>query len=114
MIQRGVALGLVLTLAACGGGRSERESGTVARAANGPIAYACLLADRRAATRQLCGCVQAVANETLSRSDQRRGADFFRDPALAHAVWRSQTPADDAFWDRWKAFAASAQKTCRK
>lgn len=99
-------------LAACGG-RNDRASSTVMRAASGPIATACLQAGRKAATRQLCGCVQAVANDSLSRSDQRRGATFFSDPARAHAVWRSDSPADDAFWDRWKSFSASASKTCR-
>ncbi|MEX0279750.1 MAG: hypothetical protein AB3N13_01025 [Arenibacterium sp.] len=100
-------------LSACGG-RSDRERATVARAAKGPIAVACLQAGRKAATRELCGCVQAVANESLSSGDQRRGARFFADPALAHSVWRSSSASDDAFWDRWKAFAASAAKTCKR
>ncbi|MEX0280543.1 MAG: hypothetical protein AB3N13_05050 [Arenibacterium sp.] len=108
-----VVMSLICALLAACGGRSDRERATVARAANGPIAVACLQAGRKAANRQLCGCVQAVANETLSGGDQRRGAKFFADPALAHSVWRSDTRADDEFWERWKTFAASASKTCK-
>ena len=108
-----VVIVLACTLLATCGGRNDRERATVTSAASGPITTACLQAGRKAATRELCGCVQAVANETLSGSDQRRGAKFFADPALAHSVWRSDTATDDAFWERWKAFASSAGKTCK-
>jgi hypothetical protein len=104
---------LVLALLSACGSRNDRERGTVARSASGPIASACLQAGRKSATRQLCGCVQAVANDKLSASDQRLGARFFTDPALAHSVWRSDTASDDAFWERWKAFGDSAARTCK-
>ena len=37
----------------------------------GVITRACMKSDRKAANRNLCRCIQAVANKTLSRSDQR-------------------------------------------
>ena len=54
-------IGALATVAACGGG---------ARGATGDISKACLAADRRAASPALCSCVQQVANQSLSGSDQ--------------------------------------------
>ena len=85
-------------------------SGSAALA--GPIESACLRSDRAASNRSLCGCIQQVADMTLKGGDQRRAAKFFRDPDLAHTVWISQRPADDAFWDRYKQFGAMAESYC--
>ena len=78
----------------------------------GPISSACMKSDRQAASAALCGCIQQVADQVLQGSDQRRAAQFFADPDKAHAAWRSQSSADDRFWDRYKAFGASAQASC--
>ncbi|WP_255613457.1 hypothetical protein [Pseudogemmobacter faecipullorum] len=78
----------------------------------GPIESACMRSDRKSANRTLCGCIQQVADMTLKGGDQRRAAKFFRDPDLAHTVWISQKPADDAFWDRYKQFGAMAEAYC--
>lgn len=78
----------------------------------GPIDSACMRSGRDGASRALCGCIQQVANDVLSSSDQRRAAKFFRDPDAAHSVWISQRPADDAFWDRYKQFGAMAEAYC--
>ncbi|GAB1362269.1 hypothetical protein MASR1M32_15050 [Rhodobacter sp.] len=78
----------------------------------GPIDSACMRSGRDGANRPLCGCIQKVADEVLSRSDQRRAAKFFKDPDAAHAVWISQRPADDAFWERYKEFGAMAEAYC--
>ena len=78
----------------------------------GPIDSACMRSDRESASRPLCGCIQQVADMVLSHNDQRRAAKFFRDPDAAHAVWISQRPADDAFWDRYKEFGAMAEAYC--
>ena len=83
-------------------------------AAAGPIEGACLRSGRDAANRALCGCIQQVADVTLGNADQRRAAKFFRDPDMAHAVWISQRPADDAFWDRYKEFGAMAESNCTR
>ncbi len=75
----------------------------------GPIDTACMRADRARASRALCGCIQQVAHQTLSRSDQRRAAKFFRDPHQAQEVRMSKSDADNAVWARDKRFASSAE-----
>jgi hypothetical protein len=81
-------------------------------AAAGPIESACNRSDRQAAGRSLCRCIEQVADMTLSGSDQRRAATFFKDPDKAHKAWMSKRDADDAFWDRYKAFGAQAEAYC--
>ena len=81
-------------------------------ASAGPIERACLGSDRQAASRALCGCIQQVADMTLQGGDQRRAASFFKDPEKANSAWLSQTAADDAFWDRYKNFGATAEAYC--
>lgn len=68
---------------------------------------------QRAGSAALCGCIQQVANQTLSRADQRRAAGFFRDADRAHDARYSKTRADDAFWDRYQRFVSTAQRYCR-
>lgn len=106
------ALLIVLFVSSCGGGGSDRNRGSVARVASGPIATACLQAGRKAATRQRCGCVQSVANSQLSGSDQRRGAAFFSNPQKAQDTRQSDNAANEAFWLRWKAFGSEAAQIC--
>jgi len=89
-----------LALAGCGGG------------ASGEIGRACIRADREAATSSLCSCVQRVANQSLSAADQRRAADFFDNPDKAEEVRRSDAARDDAFWERYRAFADRAEAVC--
>ena len=79
----------------------------------GPIDNACIRSDRGARSPGLCGCIQQVANQTLSRSDQRRAASFFREPHKAQEVRMSKSDADNAFWSRYKRFASSAEAYCR-
>ncbi|SNT74440.1 hypothetical protein [Paracoccus seriniphilus] len=79
----------------------------------GPIDSACVRSDRAQGNRHLCSCIQRVANKTLSRSDQRRAAAFFRDPHQAQVVRMSKSNADNAFWARYKRFASSAEAYCR-
>ncbi|MEP3635919.1 MAG: hypothetical protein ABJN14_01490 [Paracoccaceae bacterium] len=116
---RVLALGLVIvSLAACGSGRSGGV--TSARSpvynpslfASGPISQACLRGGRDQASRARCGCVQAVANRHLSAADQRRGAAFFNDPQSAQDTRQSDNPSSERFWLRWKEFGASAGQLC--
>ena len=81
-------------------------------ASAGPIENACNRSERKAANRQLCACIQQVADMTLKGGDQRRAVAFFKDPEKAHKVWMSKTNSDDAFWERYKAFGAQAQADC--
>lgn len=78
----------------------------------GPIESACNRSDRKSASRSLCRCIEQVADQTLSGSDQRRAATFLKDPEKAHKAWMSKRDADDAFWDRYKAFGAQAEAYC--
>lgn len=79
----------------------------------GPIDSACMKAGR-AADRALCGCIQQVANSTLSRGDQRKAAAFFKDPHKAQEVRQSSRRSDEAFWLRYKNFAATAEAYCAR
>lgn len=105
-------------LTACSSGGSRYSSANATRApaamfATGPIFSACLQADRKQASRARCGCVQAVANQSLAAGEQRRGAGFFRDPQSAQDVRTSDRPGDERFWLRWKAYGDSAARICR-
>lgn len=82
------------------------------QAAAGPIERACMRSDRDAANRQVCSCIQQVADMTLRNGDQRRAAKFFADPDRAHETWMSQRASDDAFWERYKNFGATAEAYC--
>lgn len=78
----------------------------------GPIESACMRSDRPGATRSLCGCIQQAADMTLTGSEQRRAATFFKDPDKAHKVWLSKSDRDDEFWERYKNFGATAEAYC--
>lgn len=81
-------------------------------ASAGPISRACMRSDRDAANSAVCGCIQQVADQTLSGSDQRRAAKFFANPDSAQKVFLSKSNSDDAFWDRYKNFGATAEAYC--
>ncbi|MCQ0969820.1 hypothetical protein MLD63_05180 [Paracoccus sp. TK19116] len=86
---------------------------TTPLAVAGPIDSACMRSDRARANAPLCGCIQQVANQTLSRGDQRRAASFFRDPHKAQEARTSKSGQDNAFWSRYKRFTATAEAYCR-
>jgi len=81
--------------------------------AGSTIARACMGSDRPAASRELCGCIQNVADSMLSAGDQRRGAKFFADPHLSQEVRASSSREDDLFWERWTEFGKAATAYCR-
>lgn len=114
-MKLGISIVALVALSACSSGnRVERfDTNPMVRLSSGPINTACLNSDRRARSRSLCGCIQSVADASLTGSDQRKAARFFKDPQKAHDVWMSQRPSDDAFWDRYKAFAARSERSCR-
>jgi hypothetical protein len=78
----------------------------------GPIDRACMASDRRARSPQLCACIQRVANQTLSRADQRMAARFFSDPQRAQDVRQSDNPNHEIFWRKYRAFGETAAATC--
>lgn len=78
------------------------------------IETACNRSDRPGANRALCNCVQRAADAHLTRADQRLAARFFRDPERAQQVRMSRDSRDRAFWERYRAFAATAELHCAR
>ncbi|WP_171100246.1 hypothetical protein [Ruegeria sp. HKCCD7255] len=76
------------------------------------IKQACLASDREAATRDRCSCIQRVADQALTRSDQKKVSKWFEDPHQAQQLKMSQTARDDALWDRYQNFGQMAQAIC--
>jgi len=85
---------------------------TAAIAQAGPIESACNKSDRRASTRALCGCIQDVADATLTGADQRLAAKFFGDPHMAQEIRQSHKAAHEAFWQKYKLFGQTAETFC--
>lgn len=110
-----LTISTILVLAACGGSTSQRSGAmpTAAPMATGPINTACLQSNRKARSRALCGCIQAVANQSLSSSDQRRAVKFYQDPDLAQKIRQSDRPGDERFWRSYSAYAARAEQICQ-
>lgn len=78
----------------------------------GPIEKACLKSGRAGADRLLCGCIQDVAEATLSTAEIRKAAAFFKDPHKAQVLRQSDRRSDEAFWERYKLFGATAETYC--
>lgn len=113
-----VTLGMILVLAGCGGvnrfeGRTSRGPAPLyAPTANGPIKSACLASDRKARSGRLCGCIQAVADQTLSRGDQRRAVGFYDDPHSAQEIRQSDRARDETFWKAYSNYGSEAARVC--
>lgn len=78
----------------------------------GPIGSACMKGRNAGST--VCGCIDQIADRTLSRSDQRRAAGLFKDPDKAQQIRMSDRQADNDFWARYKNFAATAEAYCTR
>lgn len=103
----------IAALAGCGGTpRVDSFDGGYSRTAWGPLAAACMSSDRKARSRELCGCLQAVADRSLSQSDQRQAVRFFADPHRAQEIRQSSRRSDEEFWIRYKDFGTQAERSC--
>ncbi|PIE13180.1 MAG: hypothetical protein CSA70_06275 [Rhodobacterales bacterium] len=122
-MQKFLILASLTLLVGCGGGgyRSfERDSSpaparstALPRAsASGPISRACLASDRKARSPALCGCIQHVANQSLSASDQRLAATFYGDPHKAQEIRQSDRVSHEVFWKKYKSYSQQAAQTC--
>lgn len=80
----------------------------------GNIGIACSQSDRGAGQARLCACIQKVAEKTLNKSDQRKVAGFFTDPEKAQRARLSDSRRDEAFWERYERFGATAQAYCSR
>lgn len=78
----------------------------------GSIERACLQSNRPGVSVSLCGCIQAVANRTLTNRDQRLAATFFSDPHKAQVIRQSDNAAHEVFWRKYKTFGATAESYC--
>ena len=76
------------------------------------IERACNGSDRDASSPELCGCIQDVADLTLTPREQRRAAGFFEDPHEAQVVRQSSNRSDEQFWERYKSFGETAEAYC--
>lgn len=103
---------LFLTIALCAGSLVALAPAP-AEAASGTINRACRASDRPAASRELCGCIQQVANKSLSRSERRTVAKWFADPHQAQEMRTSNRSSDEKLWLRYKAFGQTVHATCR-
>lgn len=76
------------------------------------IERACNNSNRSAANPPLCKCIQRVADQVLTRSDQRLAARFFKDPQKAQDVRQSDRTSHEEFWLRYKTFGTTAKDIC--
>ncbi len=86
--------------------------GLAGSAQAGPIKRACLAADREAASRTLCTCIERVARPMFSRSEMRRIARFFKEPHLSQELRQSDRRSDERFWEQYKAWGDAARAQC--
>ncbi|WP_037263539.1 hypothetical protein [Roseivivax halodurans] len=105
----------VMAVASCGQRESvTRKSSYMAPSfANGPLKSACLRSDRAQRNPQLCGCIQAVADRSLSNSEQSLAVTFFSDPHRAQEIRQSDRPNHERMWTNYKAFVSRAERSCR-
>ena len=78
----------------------------------GRIERACMASDRAANNRALCGCIQQVADMTLTGREQRQAARFFKDPQKAQDIRQSDNANHEVFWRKYKAFGQTAAQYC--
>jgi hypothetical protein len=78
----------------------------------GPIETACLRSERSGGNHAICGCIQQVADMTLTGSDQRLAARFFSDPDRAQEIRQSDRRSHEAFWQRYRNFGETAEVYC--
>jgi len=115
-MNRFLIYGMILLLTGCGGGNKSRATRPPplrnAPVAFGPISQACMASDRDARSRELCGCIQLVADETLSGSEQLRAARFYSEPQQAQETRQSDRSDDERFWEAYVAYGERAKNIC--
>ncbi len=63
-------------------------------------------------TPQLCACIQAAADRTLTAKDQKLAATFFQNPDRAQEIRQSDRRSHEVFWKRYRAFGDAAEAYC--
>ena len=92
---------------------ATQQAAPVRRYARGDIYDACRDAGRTEATDHRCGCVQWVADQTLTPTQQQRGAGYFVDQQGLQDARQSDGSANERFWTAWKEFGQQAGQQCR-
>ncbi|WP_121067871.1 hypothetical protein [Chachezhania antarctica] len=95
---------ILLSLGLCLAGACANAGGVVERA--------CRESERTAASDRLCSCIQNVAQKTLSFSERRKVAKWFRDPHRAQETRQSDRARDEVLWKNYKKFGDTARRTC--
>ncbi|SLN48743.1 hypothetical protein ROJ8625_02385 [Roseivivax jejudonensis] len=105
----------LVVLSACGARDSVTRSASYATPsfASGPMKTACLRSDRAQRNSRLCGCIQSVADQSLSNAEQRLAVSFFSDPHRAQEIRQSDRPNHERMWRNYKAFVGRAERSCR-
>ena len=85
---------------------------TAATAEAGLISRACEIANRSNSSKELCTCIDQVAQKSLNKSERKKASKFFSDPHRAQVIRQSSRRSDEVFWLRYKAFGEEAKKTC--
>ena len=78
----------------------------------GAIKRACLKADRAAASRELCTCIERVARPMFTASQKRRIVRFFAEPHLSQELRQSDRRSDERFWEQYQAWGAAVRSRC--
>ncbi|MDO6483202.1 hypothetical protein [Shimia thalassica] len=78
----------------------------------GRISNACMQSDRKAKSRNLCRCIQNVADQNLTRRDQKMAASFFSDPHKAQEIRQSDNRSHEDFWKRYSEFGGVVAASC--
>ncbi len=79
----------------------------------GWISDACLRANRDAASKEVCTCIDEVAQISLTRAERKKVSKFFRDPHKTQIIRASDRRSDKKFWERYQTFGARARQICR-
>ncbi|MEL0439203.1 hypothetical protein [Phycobacter sp. K97] len=78
----------------------------------GVIEQACRNSERAYQKAGLCSCIQAVANQRLTRAERVTVSKWFADPHQAQVVRQSDRRSDEQLWERYKAFGETAARAC--
>ncbi len=81
-------------------------------ASAGALERACNASEQQGGNRNLCGCIQQVADLTLNGREQKLAAGFFKDPQKAQVMRQSARRRDETFWQKYLAFGESAALYC--
>lgn len=107
-----IFLAVIVALAGCAGPKRYGKPTPRVMFATGPIYSACMSSDRKARSRALCGCIQAVANTDLTAGDQRVVATFWDDPQKVQDIRQSDRPNNERLWRSYKAYGGRVERLC--